>query len=829
MIIRLLILAATISVLFSQDLTGVRICIDPGHSGHEIGGFDDDRFIEATGFWESESNLTKGLELRDILLGLNASVAITRTGNNNTSDDLSLSERIGIANAFNADYFNSIHSNGYTGTSNYSMVIYNGTTESPTNPQARVMSEIMAPILQQGNYTTHSISIGDLTLNPTWTYGYGVLVPANMPATISEGSFHDYIPESWRLMNLDYRKHEARSIARSIIEYFGELGFSTGSLFGMVKDSQQGVDYYTHSSLMDHLAPINNISVILQPGNLVYAGDTLNNGYFTFDSLAPGQYQLVVSADGFIADSSVVTVSANSSTKNTVVLDNNIPPFLVNSSPAMSDTSFPAWDPLLFDFSRAMSQSSVFAAFSMDPEVPGDLMLLENGTRLQFTPHDTLSYLTYYTVTFDGSMISIEGLAFDGDQNGMGGDGLSLFFRTGPRDFDPPNIVSITTGVEPENLDIRPIFNIRYDEPIDVTTVNSQLFQLVRVSNLQPQAAILEHVVIDGASLVILSAQNDLEPAEDYRVVVFPGVEDQLGNPQEQGEFFDFTTANYNYTSEMIDDFESYLFTNWWHPDSSGSTVGTQPNHTYIGWTTGLTVRNQLSTAAMILVYGWNPEAPNWLVREYLNDAAPGREVHFTSESILQAYVFGDGYGNQFRFCVDDDIEGEGTHEVSPWVTIDWLGWRLVSWDMSVDGTGEWLGDGTLDGTLEFDSFQLTHVPGSETHGMYRFDELRVVSRNYLPVEENGPERPLVLEISPNYPNPFNPWTNIPFSLPEAGEITINVFDLKGRKVDALFSGRLPAGRHMTRWNASDLAGGIYLIRMTSNETSITHKVTVLK
>ena len=258
----ILVLLVLASMLFSQDLTGVRICLDPGHGGHE----GDDRFIEATGFWESESNLTKGLELRTILLDLGADVAITRTGNNDTSDDPSLSERVGMANSFNADYFNSIHSNGFNGTANYSMVIYNGYTNSPTFPLARTMAQIMAPDIHAVDYTTHSTAIGDLTLNPGWTHGYGVLYPANMPATISEGSFHDYIPESWRLMNLDYRKHEARTIARSFLEYFGEPGFTVGSIAGVVRDSEEQVAYYAMNSLGDQWLPVNNIQVNVEPG-----------------------------------------------------------------------------------------------------------------------------------------------------------------------------------------------------------------------------------------------------------------------------------------------------------------------------------------------------------------------------------------------------------------------------------------------------------------------------------------------------------------------------------------------------------------------------------
>ena len=86
------------------------------------------------------------------------------------------------------------------------------------------------------------------------------------------------------------------------------------------------------------------------------------------------------------------------------------------------------------------------------------------------------------------------------------------------------------------------------------------------------------------------------------------------------------------------------------------------------------------------------------------------RQIIFNSDKLLQAYIFGDGSENKIRFCVDDNVdESAGSnHEVSPWYTIDWIGWKLVSWDMSVDEAGEWIGDGNLNGSLRFDSFQLT-------------------------------------------------------------------------------------------------------------------------
>ncbi|MBC8376673.1 MAG: N-acetylmuramoyl-L-alanine amidase [FCB group bacterium] len=427
---RLLILIALVSSTFSQDLNGVRICIDPGHSGHE----SDDRYMAATGFWESESNLTKGLELRSILLGLGAEVAITRTGNNDTSDDLGLSERAGVANAFNADYFNSNHSNGFNGTANYAMVIYNGTTSSPTFPLARTMANIMAPLLDDVNQTTHDISIGDLTLNPTWTYGYGVLVPANMPATISEGSFHDYIPESWRLMNLDYRKHEAMALARSYLAYFGQPGFSVGAIAGLVRNPDVTVSYFALASLEDQYQPINNIEVSIEPGGYHYSGGENNNGYFKVDSLTPGIYEVIITAEGFSPDTSSVTVTANQTSFTTIQLLNTTPPTIVESHPAEGDSLWTPWSIPYFDFSKAMNRTSVEESFTIEPAAVGTFHFTQDSKRMAFILTDSLDFFTDYTITFAATATDMAGFPLDGNQDGIGGDDWSVSFRTIARD-----------------------------------------------------------------------------------------------------------------------------------------------------------------------------------------------------------------------------------------------------------------------------------------------------------------------------------------------------------------------------------------------------------
>ena len=66
-------------------------------------------------------------------------------------------------------------------------------------------------------------------------FNLGVLRNLAMPGTLSEGSFHDYIPESWRLKNDSYLKHEAWAIAKAFIDYYNLTTFSNGEIAGILK------------------------------------------------------------------------------------------------------------------------------------------------------------------------------------------------------------------------------------------------------------------------------------------------------------------------------------------------------------------------------------------------------------------------------------------------------------------------------------------------------------------------------------------------------------------------------------------------------------------
>ncbi len=88
---------------------------------------------------------------------------------------------------------------------------------------------------------------------------------------------------------------------------------------------------------------------------------------------------------------------------------------------------------------------------------------------------------------------------------------------------------------------------------------------------------------------------------------------------------------------------------------------------------------------------------------------------------------------------------------------------------------------------------------------------------------------PVKFSLAQNYPNPFNPVTTIGFSLPAKEGVTIKVFDILGREVTTLVNKELNAGYHEVKFNASNLASGIYIYRIQAGKFSSAKKLVLLK
>ena len=84
-------------------------------------------------------------------------------------------------------------------------------------------------------------------------------------------------------------------------------------------------------------------------------------------------------------------------------------------------------------------------------------------------------------------------------------------------------------------------------------------------------------------------------------------------------------------------------------------------------------------------------------------------------------------------------------------------------------------------------------------------------------------------DLYQNYPNPFNPATTISFSLPEAGNIRLVVFDVLGRELAELANGHSDAGLHTVEFNAAALSAGTYFYQLTAGDFSAVRKLILVK
>jgi parallel beta-helix repeat protein len=127
-------------------------------------------------------------------------------------------------------------------------------------------------------------------------------------------------------------------------------------------------------------------------------------------------------------------------------------------------------------------------------------------------------------------------------------------------------------------------------------------------------------------------------------------------------------------------------------------------------------------------------------------------------------------------------------------------------------------------------------IPSLKTTSMQTYqakvDELWAL-RNGETASRN-PKLPLVYELHQNYPNPFNPDTRILYSLPEAAQVKIAVYNVLGQKVITLCNDYRAAGKHRVSWNGKSTGGievssGIYFYRIEANNFVDMKKMVLLR
>ncbi|TVQ66443.1 MAG: T9SS C-terminal target domain-containing protein [Balneolaceae bacterium] len=120
-------------------------------------------------------------------------------------------------------------------------------------------------------------------------------------------------------------------------------------------------------------------------------------------------------------------------------------------------------------------------------------------------------------------------------------------------------------------------------------------------------------------------------------------------------------------------------------------------------------------------------------------------------------------------------------------------------------------------------------TPGGGPDHTFFLDDFSLVKADDTSSELVGADIPESLQLSQNYPNPFNPTTRIDFALPEAAQVTLEVYNMLGQQVATLENGHLSAGQHSVSFDASDLSSGIYLYRLQAGDQVLTRSLTLVK
>jgi len=781
----------TVMILFpatqygqQSDFTGIRIFVNPGHGGHD----DNDRHMLATDFWESDGNLEKGLFLRELLLDRNATVAISRT-TNYTSDDLALSAIAAMANAFNADIFLSIHSNGFDGTRNQPLVLFRGYDNAPVFPAAKTMAQILwGKLFEKGNCWTHTYEYvkGDWTFYPDWgdQVGLGVLRTLTMPGVLSEGSFHDYVPEGWRLRNANHLHHEAWSMLRALEEFENVAAEQTGIIAGTVRDQLTSPDYYFKPGTKDEDIPINGAVVTLMPLNESVTIDNLNNGFFMFDSVPPGNYEVICSgmAD-FYNDTLTATVTADKSSLVDFLpsFDTARVPVVTVYTPVTTD-SLPFNQVFTFTFNVPMDIDAVQAAFVTEPAVALTYEWDEKGKVMTVRPETGFASKTPYTMRLTTDARSAWDVHLQSD--------YVVTFVTKARTRLVTERIWPSAGLT--GVTLYPRITLVFDAPLDQTSATEG----IRLLNSQAVPLSKQRETfssVGGNGIYSFEPASVLQLNSQYRIVIDAAVSDVAGVTVGAGAEATFTTRTKAYSGgNVVESFDN--ISAFWDPEASGSTAGTDnPLTTFTASNTIL----RSGSASGKLDYVFTGEGGG-LCRVF-DTRKPS--IGNNTANYFGMWVYGDLSNNTLEYW----FYSPGTvNQIVDVIPVNWAGWDLITIPMStIGGSGDW----------QYHSLVVRQVAGAEKSGTIYFDDAMVITPTGIEDQEYA-DIDLLL-----YPNPLQTEGRVTFFLQSPCQTEINLYSSDGSLVASLFSGYRASGMQTVEWSPlPSMTAGVYTLRVSLRE-----------
>ncbi len=561
----------------AKKMSDLKIYINPGHGGYT----SNDRPIkiypyeqnDSNGYWESKSNLYKGLHMYHILKDLGATPMLSRT-KNTEADDRSLSGIAAEANAFGADLFFSIHSNAGEDV-NYPIMLYRENEIGvPRYPENITLSNILFDNLisnQLPVWTRTSRYVeGDLTFYQNmWQGGLGVLRTLYVVGLLSEGGMHEHRPEAHRLMNDDYWYLEAWHFVRAIMEFENtEDRFTTGNVAGIVHDNHNLRELYMpvtfHRYGRDCLATLNTATVELldESGKVVQTRvtDKDNNGVFVFRNVEPGNYSVRAYRSDYYTETTPVTVKANEVTYQDMPLTLKRPYSLeiTSYSPNVKEgETVSCASTIDMTFNTDVDTEAFERAFSINPPVDGYFVYSDSYRKVSFIPSLSLDPNITYTVN-----VTTEAKTPDGyfEKPNLQAP-LTFSFATLNR-----NRLELIDRFPADGGSIHyasPSFEFRFDKSIDY----SKIYDLVSVTDANGKNLTVNkrsskfNQLSNGYGNALLAIQGDLVPGETYTVKVSGELRDRESLPLVNDVVtkftaIDATVAGASDDAKLINDFE---------------------------------------------------------------------------------------------------------------------------------------------------------------------------------------------------------------------------------------------------------------------------------
>lgn len=547
----------------STNPADYKIYINPGHGGYD----SDDRqmslypifvngsvnsakgYTREQTFFESTSNLDKGMRLDTILRNLGFQTKMSRI-TNTTADDRSLSGIVAEANAYGADFMLSIHSNAGN-PSNYILQIHSGITPgdekglngySDKVPQA-VCDEARAITTMMGqNQYSNQVSCwsrepniaGDKTFARKimgWGNGYGVLRNLRVPGTISEGMMHDYLPETYRLMNIDYKRQESFQFAKTFYKYFCDKELPCGAIGGKIHDvyqKQEFPDYRPRKNTRDVYRPINRGVVELWQNDKLlktYVTDTLYNGVYYFWNLQPGTYTVKAKPKGYYPQEQTLEVKNNEISYGIFALSmvRETPPEVIDYSPKVNiEDSVIVSTQVTISFNWDMEEEATAAALNISPAVEGTITFENDNHTMRFTPATRFEPGTEYTVTI-GTGACHPDTTYDNHLQ----EPLSFKFRVSNR--GSVRVVQTYPSDGATDVPLNPSFILVFDAKIINKTVSSNV-KIVdfdgNVVKVNTRNAKYNQAPAPYGHAAFEIGSEGLKPNTDYQFILSPSISD---------------------------------------------------------------------------------------------------------------------------------------------------------------------------------------------------------------------------------------------------------------------------------------------------------------